>query len=83
MIESNNIQFITEDGAINTVTGDKRMFGLYAWMYEQEAQNTSCRIKITCETKAKKGLFIGSIPPYGYRKEAGRLYIREDESHKW
>lgn len=56
------------------------MFGLYAWMYEQESQNTSNRVKETLRTRAKKGIFKGSNPPYGYEVKAGKLYIRNDET---
>lgn len=80
LIESNNIHMITEDGAINTITGDKKMFGLYAWIYEQEAQSTSRRIKMTLETRAKSGLFNGSNAPYGYYQKKGVLYLRDDGS---
>lgn len=51
------------DNAINTLTGNTHMFGLYAWMYEQESQNTSNRVKETLKTRAKNGLFQGSNPP--------------------
>lgn len=56
------------------------MFGLYAWMYEQESQNTSNRVKETLKTRAKNGLFKGSNPPYGYEVRDGKLYIRNDET---
>jgi site-specific DNA recombinase len=39
---------------------------MFAWIYEQEAQRTSQRIKMALQTKAKKGKFKGSIQPYGY-----------------
>ncbi|WP_235357101.1 recombinase family protein [Bacillus alveayuensis] len=56
------------------------MFGLYAWMYEQESQNTSNRVKETLKTRAKNGLFQGSNPPYGYEVRDGKLFIRNDET---
>lgn len=56
------------------------MFGLYAWIYEQESQRTSERIKTVFRTQAQKGKFKGSIPPYGYTVEEGNLYIRNGES---
>lgn len=49
-------------------------------MCEQESQNTSKRVKETLKTRAKKGLFKGSNPPYGYEVEKGKLYIRKDET---
>lgn len=32
--ENNNIHIITLDGAINTLDGNRGMFGMYAWLYE-------------------------------------------------
>lgn len=56
------------------------MFGLYAWIYEQVSQRTSERIKIALTTKAKRGEYKGSIPPYGYRLENKALYLADDGS---
>jgi site-specific DNA recombinase len=78
LCENHGIQIITLDNAINTLTGNTNMFGLYAWMYEQESQSTSNRVKETLRTRAKKGLFKGSIPPYGYEVKNGTLHIRDD-----
>jgi DNA invertase Pin-like site-specific DNA recombinase len=56
------------------------MFGLYAGMYEQKSQNTSNRIKETLKTRAKKGLFKGSVAPYGYDVKDSKLVIRNEEN---
>lgn len=80
VIEKHHIHLVTLDGAIDTTTGNTHMFGLFAWIYEQEAQRTSERIKMALETKAKKGQFKGSIPPYGYVAREGKLYISDDGS---
>ena len=64
--ETNNVHIVTLDGAINTLEGNGNMFGLYAWIYEQEAQRTSERIKIALRSRAELGLFNGSVAPYGY-----------------
>lgn len=80
LCENQGIHIITLDNAINTLTGNTNMFGLYAWMYEQESQNTSNRVKETLKTRAKNGLFKGSNPPYGYEVREGKLYIRNDET---
>ena len=66
LCENQGIHIITLDNAINTLVGNTNMFGLYAWMYEQESQNTSNRVKETLRTRAKKGLYKGSNAPYGY-----------------
>lgn len=42
------------------------MFGLYAWIYEQESQSTSNRVKETLQIRAKKGLYKESNAPFGY-----------------
>lgn len=80
LCENQGIHIITLDNAINTLTGNTNMFGLYAWMYEQESQNTSNRVKETLRTRAKKGLFKGSTPPYGYEVHEGKLHIRNDNT---
>lgn len=80
LCENQGIHIITLDNAINTLTGNTNMFGLYAWMYEQESQNTRNRVKETLKTRAKNGLFKGSNPPYGYEVKDGKLYIRDDET---
>ena len=80
LCENQGIHIITLDNAINTLTGNTNMFGLFAWMYEQESQNTSNRVKETLKTRAKKGLFKGSNPPYGYTVKDGKLFIRNDNT---
>ena len=76
----NNIHIITLDGAIDTTTGNMDKFGLYAWLYEEESQRTSNRIKYSLKVKAEKGEFKGSVPPYGYEVKDGKLYVRQDET---
>ncbi|MCL9638305.1 recombinase family protein [Bacillus zanthoxyli] len=78
--EKNHIHIITFDGAINSLEGNINMFGLYSWIYEQEAQRTSERIKMALNTKAKKGDFTGSNPPYGYRVVNHKLYYAQDNT---
>lgn len=80
LCEHQGIHIITLDNAINTLVGNTNMFGLYAWMYEQESQNTSNRVKETLRTRAKKGLFKGSNPPFGYDVKDGKLHIRDDNT---
>ncbi|WP_245741905.1 recombinase family protein [Anaerobacillus arseniciselenatis] len=80
LCENQGVHIITLDNAINTLTGNTNMFGLYAWMYEQESQNTSNRVKETLRTRAKKGLFKWSIPPYAFAVREGKLYIRNDNT---
>ena len=74
----NNLDIITEDGAIDTTVGNMDNFGLFAWIYEQESQRTSNRIKFSLKVKAEKGEFKGSIPPLGYEVMDKKLYIRQD-----
>ncbi|CAM3949063.1 recombinase family protein [Mesobacillus zeae] len=56
------------------------MFGLYAWMYEQESQRTSDRVKSALSVRAKNGKFKGSNPPYGYYVENGHLKVKDNFS---
>lgn len=80
MAERSGTHIITLDNAVNTIEGNHNMFGLYAWMYEQESQRTSERIKAVLRNQAQKGKFKGSIPPYGYVVQEGKLHIRNDET---
>lgn len=78
--EDSEIDIITLDNAINTMEGNNQLFGLYSWLYEQESQRTSERIKISFRAKAKKGLLTGGHAPYGYSLKDGKLYIRDDDT---
>lgn len=78
LAENRGIHILTLDGAIDTLSGNTQMFGLYAWMYEQESQRTSERVKTALRVRAKGGKFKGSIPPYGYYVENGVLKIKDD-----
>lgn len=80
LAENRGIHILTLDGAIDTLSGNTQMFGLYAWMYEQESQRTSDRVKTALKVRAKGGKFKGSIPPYGYYVENGVLKIRNDNT---
>jgi len=76
----NNIDIITLDGAINTLTGDINKFGLYVWLYENEAQTIADRIKYSLTSKAHRGEFKSGIPPYGYHLEYSKLIKNSDET---
>lgn len=78
--DKNSVDLFTMDNAINTLEDNTYLFGLYAWLYEQESQRISIRMKYTFENKAKNGCFKGSFAPYGYSKEKDKLYIREDNT---
>lgn len=74
------IDWISLDGSINTLENNTSNFGLFAWMYENEAKITSNRIKATFKTKCQNGEFLGSIPPYGYKIINKKLTIRDDNT---
>ncbi|MGP4074082.1 recombinase family protein [Piscibacillus sp. B03] len=78
--EKHNIGIITFDGAINTIdsNSNNHMFGLYAWMYEEESSRISERIKLAKSTKARKGEFLGSIAPFGYKVVDKKLQLAKD-----
>ena len=78
LAENNNIHIITLDNAINTIEGNTHMFGMYAWMYEQESQRISDRVKYALKSRAEKGIFKGSVAPYGYYCKNGTLFIKND-----
>lgn len=78
LAEVRGIHILTLDGAIDTLSGNTQMFGLYAWMYEQESQRTSERVKTSLNIKTNNAEFNGSIPPYGYYVENKRLKVKND-----
>ena len=78
--EKHNIHIITFDNAINSLEGNIHMFGLYAWVYEQESQRTSERIKAALNTNAKRGDLHGSNPPYGYKVSDKKLFLADDNT---
>lgn len=80
IISKNSIHIKTLDGAIDTLNNNQDNFGLYAWMYQKESQNTSDRIKSSLRANAKDGEFIGSIAPYGYYVKNKSLYLRNDNT---
>jgi site-specific DNA recombinase len=76
----NNIHIVCLDNSINSVEGNVQNFGLFAWLYENESANNSRRNKQAKHVKAKRGLFVGSVPPFGYYSENGVLKIRTDNT---
>ncbi|MFD2618375.1 recombinase family protein [Terrilactibacillus laevilacticus] len=78
LLVNSGIDIITLDGAINSVEQQTNMYGLYAWVYENESQTMSRRIKYSFEAKARNGEFNGSIPPYGYTIVDKQLILRND-----
>lgn len=80
IIMSNEIHIITLDGAINTIENGVELFGLYAWVYENESRNTSRRIKPSMRSVAQSGSYTKGDPPYGYIVEEGVLKVRDDET---
>ncbi|TMW71158.1 recombinase family protein [Alteribacter natronophilus] len=76
--ENNGVHIVTYDNAINSIEGNIHMFGLYAWVYEQESQRTSERIKAALISGARKGEFMGANPPYGYQVVSKTLVPAND-----
>ncbi|MCS0790833.1 recombinase family protein [Cytobacillus firmus] len=77
--DTKGVRLITLDGKVDTHDFSKQaMFGLYAWIYESESQRISDRIKSVYHMKYKSGKFMGSIPPYGYNLNEGKLLLRDD-----
>ncbi len=76
----NSIHIICLDGSIDTLEGNIKNFGLFAWLYEKESATSSRRNKQAKKVKAQRGLYVGSHPPYGYRVDNGVLKIKEDNT---
>jgi DNA invertase Pin-like site-specific DNA recombinase/ssDNA-binding Zn-finger/Zn-ribbon topoisomerase 1 len=78
-----DVRIISIDGQVDTKDPSKNNnFGLYAWLYEQEAQRISERTKSVFKMKMKEGKFMGSTPPYGYIIKEKKLYVRSEETKK-
>jgi len=81
--ETQNVRIISLDGLVDTFDQQKNQnFLLYAWLYQNEAQQTSNRVKASYKTKAKQGFYLGSIPPYSFYLENQKLTPRGDETEK-
>ncbi|MCK8059909.1 MULTISPECIES: recombinase family protein [unclassified Fusibacter] len=82
IIVNNRIHLITLDGLVDTKDPAKQnMFGLYAWIFEQESVRISTRIKSVFRSKMKEGKFLGSSAPYGYEISKDKsLIIRADSA---
>ncbi len=79
LASEHDIQIVSIDGRIDTFDEKKNHdYGLYAWLYQRESQQTSDRIKSVYQAKQKKGQYLGSIPPYGYLVKDKKLFKRND-----
>ena len=82
ILEENKIDFLTLDNAIDNLSSTSNIFGLMAWLYSEESETISKRIKASKIVKAKSGEFNGTIPPYGYFLKDKKLFIRDDDTPK-
>ncbi|SES10369.1 Site-specific DNA recombinase [Salipaludibacillus aurantiacus] len=80
--DKNGIHIVTLNNLVNTMEGNDRWYGLYSMFAQMESENTSEKIKFIFKKKMAQGKFINSTPPYGYRIEDQKLYIREDDTPK-
>ena len=76
----NDLHIVCLDNSINSLEGNVQNFGLFAWLYENESDNSSRRNKQAKRVKAQRGLFVGSNPPYGYQCKEGKLSVRNDDT---
>jgi site-specific DNA recombinase len=53
LADNQEIHILTLDGAIDTLSGNTQTFGLYTWLYEQDFQRRSERIKNGLKARAK------------------------------
>lgn len=80
LTEQKGIHLVTMDGLINTIENQMNMFGFLTAIYEEESRSMSRRIKSVFEVKARKGEFLGSNSPLGYKVINKKLFIQEDET---
>lgn len=62
------IRVISLEENYDSIRDDPTMFQIYAVMAEQESRKTSIRVSLGNKEKARKGLWVGTIPPMGYVK---------------
>lgn len=76
-----NVRIIFLEDNLDTEK-DITQFGLFSWLAENEAQNTSKRIKAVWNTYNEQGKIHNCIAPYGYdyNKELKNFIINEEES---
>lgn len=72
------VGIIAVNNGIDTLTSNPQFLGLYSFLAQYEAENTSNRIRTALNTIAKSGFFKGSIAPYGYFIDNKILKIRDD-----
>ncbi|WP_432662514.1 recombinase family protein [Wukongibacter baidiensis] len=73
------IRFITIEDAFDSFEYDEFMFTLLLSMAQKESERISERIKFGKIQRAKRGLYNGSNPPYGYKKDGkNHLLIADD-----
>lgn len=72
------VGIIAVNNGIDTLTSNPQFLGLYSFLAQYEAENTSARIKTALNTIAKSGFYKGSIAPYGYYIDNKILKIRDD-----
>ena len=84
LLIENDIKIITIDYGINTLNNPESInkFVVMVEAFENESRSTSNRVKTSRKSKSKEGLFIGSIPPFGYYLDKGKLFVKSDESPK-
>ena len=80
-LRANNIRIIFLEDNLDTEK-DITQFGLFSWLAENEAQNTSKRIKAVWNSYNEQGKIHNCIAPYGYdyNKELKNFIINEEES---
>ncbi len=74
-LKQKGIRFITIEDGFDSFEYDEFMFTLLLSMAQKESEKTSQRIQFGKIQRAKKGLYNGSHPPYGYKKKGENLLI--------
>lgn len=75
-----NIHLLSVDGELDTISKGYECITQVGADAQKEAEKISKRVKNAIRMQAKRGEFIGSIPPYGYYLEDKKLYPRDSET---
>ncbi|WP_161524776.1 recombinase family protein [Alteribacter lacisalsi] len=74
------IQIVTIDNTVNTLEGKRKSFGFEANRAQDASEETSEKIKNAYQTRMKMGIYMSSTPPFGYRLENQKLFVKNDFS---
>lgn len=68
---SHNVRYIAVNDNVDSDTGPNDMAPIRSIFNDYYARDISKKVRTALNTKKTHGAFIGSVPPYGYKKDPG------------